>query len=222
MQSALEMPRNDIGRQTNRGQFVDRAWLVALCIICPAVLLGAVWVVTGFGVNNAARVVAWLGAAVGIAVVLVAAYVANRWSKGLRLACVTCSVCALAGVVVATQYGAVARAKLQLDVASWQKAMTSVRIDGTIGGCQTIRPHSLTLKGLGQVNRICGTNVTTLYGQSIDFLGPHPGTYLAYYPHPGPLPPSDNCAAHIAGPWWQSVAIGAGECSDGFHFTGGI
>jgi hypothetical protein len=210
-----------LGPQRPGGASQDRAWIVALCAIWPIGLFVAVWALSGFGGNGTATAVAWIGLVVGIAMVLIATHVANRCSTILRFVCASLSVGAMVGLLYATQANMVTSAKLQLNASSWHRSMSAVDLRGAVDNCETIPPGRLSFKSFGEVTRACGTNATSEFAPSVEFLGTHPGTNLIFYPHAGMVPGADDCVAHITGPWWQTVTAGPSDCPGGFQFVGG-
>ena len=207
--------------ERDKGASLDRLCVLTICVAWLVGLLAIIWAVSGFGVNDVAIDVAWFGAAFGVGAVLITSHVADRCSWRLRLVSLVLAVLALTGVVWATQTNLIAKTKLQLDVSSWQATMVAAHLDTVGDRCERVPP--VTFKDFGAVSRACGTNSTSEFAPSTEFLSSAaPGSSLIYYPHPGIVPGGDVCVAHVSGPWWQNVAIGlSADCSAGFQFVGG-
>jgi hypothetical protein len=218
MESSAALPRPP---RTHQGRSLDRAWVVSLCILTPIGLFLATWTLTGFGGSNTVRLVGWLGAFVGVTIVLIVGVVADRWPAKLRFTWVGIAVLLIAGTVFVATTGRLANVRLG-DASSWQAALDSAHLKIGVQ-CLTLTPGRLTFQGFGPVTEICPTNATSLYQPSLDFLGTNSQESLVYYPHSGEAPGEDVCISHITGAWWQTVSFNQNDmaCPAGFTFLGG-
>lgn len=205
--------------KSTRGRALDRAVVFIVCVVCPVALFVGAWALSGFGGNGGAKVLALIGAVIGIAVALIVGYVANRCSPTVRLVSALLSAATMVGLATATFTGLMQTAKLRLDQSSWQASLASIHPSEV--GCRPYRPGELTLKDLGEVTQVCSTEAG-YSGQSIViFFGPHLGTNLIYT-HSGAAPGADNCVKQIAGPWWQSTTLSPNlDCPWGWTFVPG-
>jgi hypothetical protein len=213
--------RDDLARHTTKGRSVDRAWMLAVTVVCPLLVLGVVWLLSGFGVNGASTAAAWVGSVVALAVIVIAAYISNRWSGVLRFGCVIASMIVLVGLVLLTVNGDIAAMKLRFDEPQWQRALDSLPAR-SIQGCETLS-RGITFAGFGQISRVCAFAAVTDYPKrAMVLLGSSAGTSLIFYPDSGLPPAPDECIKHISGPWWESIPIDPTEaCPAGFQSEGG-
>jgi hypothetical protein len=196
--------------------------VVSLCILTPIGLFLATWTLTGFGGSNTARLVAWLGAFVGVTIVLIVGLVGDRWPAKFRFTWVGIAVLLMAGTVFAVTTSRLANVKLGDDASSWQASLDAAHLKIGVQ-CLTLTPGQLTFREFGPVTEICPSNSTSLYKPSLDFLGAKSQESLVYYPHPGQAPGEDVCVSHITGVWWQTVPFNQDNmaCPSGFTFLGG-
>ena len=208
--------------RTDNGRSLDRAWVVSLCIIFPIGLLLAAWTATGFGGGNAAGLVAWLGALVGVTIVLMVGRVADRWPPKFRFTCVSISVLLMVGTVFATSTGRLANAKIGHYASSWQASLDAAHLKIGVQ-CLMLTSGQPTFQYFGPVTEVCPTNATSLYQPSLEFIGTTPQESIVYYPHSGQAPGEDVCIAHVTGAWWQTVPLNTDneDCPIGFTFLGG-
>jgi hypothetical protein len=195
--------------------------MLALTVLCPALLFVGVWSSSGLQMNDAPIILVWLGSLAALAVVVTLAFRAHRSPGALRVGCVGLVAVALVGLVYWTVSGGLVSAKLQPDVASWQQALHQIDAVEPTAGCKP-PVAGLSMAGLGSVTQVCVLGPTVDSGGAVVFSGSTSSASLFHYPHSGWPPAYDDCVRKASGQWWQAIPIGSSlSCPAGFRFVGG-